>query len=97
MQQGRLGLAESSYQKALKIVPDYPSAMAALVRVHLARRDGAEAVRWANRLVAKQPTNNVNQLLLGDALNLTGNREAARDAWTEAAESGNSTARQRLK
>jgi tetratricopeptide (TPR) repeat protein len=94
--QGRLGLAESAYQKALSLVPEYPSAMAALVRVHLARRDGAEALRWATRLVAKQPKDASFQLLLGDALALRGDLQGARDAWTDAAEHGNAMARQRL-
>jgi tetratricopeptide (TPR) repeat protein len=95
LRQGRLGLAESSYQKALALIPEFPSAMAALVRVHLVRRDGVEAVRWANRLVAKQ-NNGESQLLLGDALSLRGDADAAREAWTAAANRGNATARQRL-
>jgi Flp pilus assembly protein TadD len=95
--QGRLGLAESSYQKALSLVPELPTATAALVRVHLARRDGAEAVRWANRLIAKQPKSGESQLLLGDALALRGDSDAARAAWTTAARRGNAAARQRLR
>jgi tetratricopeptide (TPR) repeat protein len=96
--QGRLGLAESSFQKALRLSPEYPNAMAALVRMHIARRDGSEAVRWATRLIAKQPNNDgANKLLLGDALALRGDLAAARDAWSEAAKRGNATARQRLK
>jgi hypothetical protein len=93
---GRLGLAEASYLKALKLQPGYPRAMAALVRVHVQRRDGAEAVRWAKQLVDKQPDNGVNQLLLGDALQLRGDLGGAQDAWTEAARLGNATARERL-
>jgi tetratricopeptide (TPR) repeat protein len=93
---GRLGLAEASYLKALKLQPAYPRAMAALVRVHIQRRDGAEAVRWAKQLVDKQPDNGVNQLLLGDALQLRGDLGGAQDAWTEAARLGNATARERL-
>jgi tetratricopeptide (TPR) repeat protein len=93
--QGHLGLAESAYQKALGVVPDYPVAMTALVRVHLARRDGNEALRWAKRLVARQD-DALAQLLLGDALALRGDLGGAREAWEEAAEGGNATARQRL-
>jgi hypothetical protein len=96
LKQGRLGLAESSYQKALQASPEYPNAIVGLVRVHLARRDGAEAVRWASLLVSKQPSNGVNQLLLGDAQALYGDQDAARAAWTAAARSGNALARQRL-
>ncbi|MET0384467.1 MAG: tetratricopeptide repeat protein, partial [Polyangiales bacterium] len=94
--QGRLGLAESAFQRALRASPDYPGAVAALVRVHLARHDGAEALRWAERLVATMPNDGTHQLLLGDARKLRGNAAGARDAWTEAARRGNSTARDRL-
>jgi hypothetical protein len=92
----RFGLAEGLYLKALQASPEYPNAMAELVRVHLARRDGVEAIRWANRLIAAQPNNGVHQLLLGDAQALRGDEGAARDAWTKAARSGNATARKRL-
>jgi tetratricopeptide (TPR) repeat protein len=95
LKQGRLGLAEGMYMKALQEVPEYPAALAELVRVHLARRDGTEAVRWAERLVAKQ-NNALHQLLLGDAQALRGNSGAAVAAWTKSAEAGNTTARQRL-
>jgi Flp pilus assembly protein TadD len=93
---GRLGLAEASYLKALKLQPGYPRAMAALVRVHIQRRDGAEAVRWAKQLAQIQPDSGVNQLLLGDALQLRGDLGGAQEAWTEAARLGNATARERL-
>jgi hypothetical protein len=93
---GRFGLAEASYLKALKTQPGYPRAMAALVRVHIARHDGAEAVRWAKQLVEKQPETSVNLLLLGDAQQLRGDLGAAEDSWTEAARRGNAIARQRL-
>lgn len=53
--------------RALKAWPNYPRALAGVVRVHLARKDGAEAVRWAKRLVSVQPKRSNNQLLLGDA------------------------------
>lgn len=96
LKQGRLGLAESSYQKALQLVPNYPNAMAALVRVHLVRRDGAEAVRWAKQLAATQPGNGSFQLLLGDAQALYGDGDAALKAWRASANAGNATARSRL-
>lgn len=93
---GRIGLAEGLYLKALQVVPNYPNAMAELVRVHLARRDGAEAVRWAERLIAAQPENAVHQLLLGDAHALRGDQDSARAAWNKAAKAGNALARKRL-
>jgi Flp pilus assembly protein TadD len=96
LKQGRLGLAESSCQKALQLVPEYPGAIAALVRIHLVRKDGSEAVRWAKRLVAAQPSNGSYQLLLGDSQALYGDGDAAQTAWTAAAKAGNATARTRL-
>lgn len=95
LRQRRYGIAEGMYMKALQEVPEYPPAMAELVRVHLARKDGKEAVRWAELLVAKQ-SSGLHQLLLGDAQALRGNRGAAEAAWTKAAKAGNATAQQRL-
>jgi predicted negative regulator of RcsB-dependent stress response len=83
--------------KALAALPGYPRAMAALARVHLQRKDGSEAVRWAERLVAKQPNRGNNQLLLGDAWALRGDKARARAAWHRAASYGNATARKRLR
>jgi hypothetical protein len=94
---GQLGLAEAAYLKALAALPGYPRAMAALARVHLKRKDGSEAVRWAERLVARQPRRGNNQLLLGDAWALRGNDARARAAWQRAASYGNAAARKRLK
>lgn len=93
---GRLGLAEASYLKALKTMPSYPRAMAGLVRVHIERKDGAEAVRWAEQLVASQPQSGPNQLLLGDARALRGDDAAARAAWNRAIRYGSVAASQRL-
>jgi hypothetical protein len=95
--QGRLGLAEASYLKALHLLPNYPRALAGLVRVHIARKDGAEAVRWAKRLVARKPNRALPQLLLGDAQALRGDAKAARAAWKNAARYGSAPARLRLR
>src|SRR6202008_649474 len=78
-----LGLAEASYMKALAVWPDFPRALAGLTRVHLQRKDGAEAVRWAKRLVAKEPKSGQNQLLLGDAYALRSDSKDARAAWIQ--------------
>jgi tetratricopeptide (TPR) repeat protein len=94
---GRLEPAKAAYLKALAVLPDYPRALAGLVRVHLRRRDGAEAVRWAQRLVKEQPNRGNNQLLLGDALALRGDQTRARAAWRRATAYGNAAARKRLK
>jgi hypothetical protein len=94
---GRLGLAEAKYLEALSLFPRYPRAMAGVVRVHLTRGDGAEAVRWAERLVAMQPNRSNNQLLVGDAYALSGKANEARQHWRQSAAYGNAAARKRLK
>jgi hypothetical protein len=97
LKRAHLGLAEAAYLKALAAWPDLPRALAGLTRVHLQRRDGSEAVRWAKRLVAKEPKSGQNQLLLGDAWALRGDAKSARAAWIQAVRYANSTARKRLK
>jgi hypothetical protein len=96
LRQGHLGLAEGLFLKALQAQPDSSAAMAEIVRVHLARHDGAEAARWATRLVALATDQAAAQLLLGDAEALHGDSDAAHAAWTRAARAGNTTARERL-
>ena len=94
----KLGPARAElYIKALRTFPDYPRALAGVARVHLQRREGSDAVRWAKRLVAVQSQRGNNQLLLGDAWALRGDDTAARAAWRRAAKYGNATARSRLK
>ena len=93
---GRLGLAEAAYLKALKLGPNNPRAMAGLVRVHIKRGDGVEAVRWAVALCAAQPNRGQNHTLLGDAWALRDNEPAARSAWNLAARLGDPIARKRL-
>ncbi len=93
----RLGMAEAYYLKALSIWPRYPRAVSGVVRVHLQRRDGDEALRWARKLVAMQPRRSNNQLLLGDAYKLRGYLKRAERAWHRSAAYGNRTARQRLR
>jgi hypothetical protein len=97
IKEGRFGLAEASYLRSLRAFPSYPRALAGLVRVHIARQDGAEAVRWAKRLTKRQSSRAQNHLLLGDAQALRGDTKAARKAWTRAARLGSLTARSRLR
>ncbi len=93
----RLGMAEAYYIKALEVWPRYPRAVSGVVRVHLQRRDGDEALRWARKLVVMQPKRSNNQLLLGDAYKLRGYLIRAKRAWRRSAAYGNLTARQRLR
>jgi len=94
--QGRLGMAEASYLKALQAMPNYARAVSGLVAVHLARRDGVEALRWARKLVQLQPKRGIHQRLLGDAHALTGSTAAARQAWQLGMRLGDRTSRQRM-
>ncbi len=93
----RLGMAEASYLKALSLWPNYPLAMAGVVRVHLERRDGVEALRWAKRLVKMKPLRSNHYLLLGDAYALNAKMDHARKAWRRSARFGNRRAKRRLK
>ncbi len=93
----RLGMAEASYLKALTLWPNYPLAIAGVVRVHLERRDGVEALRWAERLVTMKPNRSNHHLLHGDALALNGKMDGARKAWRRSARYGNRRAKKRLR
>jgi hypothetical protein len=94
--QGRWGMAEASYLKALKVLPQYARAVSGLVAVHLGRRDGVEALRWAKKLVELQPKRGAHQRLLGDAYALTGDKSSARNAWQLGMRLGDRTSRSRL-
>ena len=93
----QLRFAEADFRKALKLVPRYPLALKGIARVHLARKDGKAAVRWAAMLVKRQPIRSENFLILGDAYALRGNKAAAVKAWKRAAKAGNKIAAKRLK
>lgn len=95
---GNLQAAEASYMRALRIDRDNPRALAGLVRLNMARGNSSAAVRWARRLVAARPQNASNHVLLGDALQRSGNRRAATQSWQRALElsPGLRSARQRL-
>jgi tetratricopeptide (TPR) repeat protein len=94
--EGRLGMAEASYLKALEAMPKYARAVSGLVTVHLARRDGVEAVRWARKLVALQGQRGAHHRLLGDAYALSGAKDPARKSWQQAVKLGDRAARARL-
>lgn len=78
LKDNRLGMAEAYYLKALQAKPNYPRAMASLVRVHLRRGDGNEAARWAKSLNKIQPKNSTNRRLLENALTLQNNKSSTR-------------------
>jgi CheY-like chemotaxis protein/predicted negative regulator of RcsB-dependent stress response len=78
--------AERLYRRAAGLVPENVGAVLGLVRALLARNQASEAVRWAARATQAAPRNPVAWLLLGDALDRTGEPDKARDAWTKASE-----------
>ncbi len=94
--QGRLGMAEAHYLRALERHQRYPRALVGLVKVHLQRKDAREAVRWGKKLVRRKPGPSFNHLLLGDAYALDHNLTSARKHWRIASRRGNRVARQRL-
>jgi tetratricopeptide (TPR) repeat protein len=96
-ERGKLGPASASYRYALANAPENAEAMAGLARVHLRRKEGGEALKMAQRLVAQHGRDSSYLLLLGDAWAQQADPVQARDAWTRAAAYGNRTALQRLR
>jgi len=97
IRRGRLDRAEAAFERALEAWPEYSRALAGMARVHIKRKEGPEAVRWAERLVARVPKRAQYQLLLGDAAALSGDLTAAQAAWKRAARYGSPSARARLR
>jgi hypothetical protein len=56
-----------------------------------------EALRWARILIKAQPKRSHNQVLLGDAYRVAGDKPAARKAWYKAAGWGSRAAKDRLR
>jgi tetratricopeptide (TPR) repeat protein len=78
--------AEEQYKEALAIDPRNPRATAGLTWIAMDRHDGPRAVMLAQRLVRLRPRHPNNYTLLGDALLMAGNRDAARRAFEKALE-----------
>jgi DNA-binding response OmpR family regulator len=95
---GDLPGAEADYLRVLRISPNNARAMAGLARLHLARHDARTASTWARRLAEGHLPNAGNYVLLGDALQASGDTAGARRAWERALEitPGYRDARRRL-
>jgi hypothetical protein len=95
---GNLREAESNYMRALRLDPDNPRVLAGLARLNMARGNSGAAVRYARQLVATNTQNASNHVLLGDALERSGNHRGALQSWRRALElsPGLRSARQRL-
>jgi tetratricopeptide (TPR) repeat protein len=89
--------AAAACLKALEISPSSQAALIELVRLHMDERDGAQALSWAQRLVALEPERSSSLLLLGDAYALSGAKAEAKQAWLRASQLGSTTARGRLR
>jgi tetratricopeptide (TPR) repeat protein len=88
--------AAADYLRALDLDPQQVAAVTGLVRVQLQAKNGADALRWAERLIALQPEGRTSLLLLGDAHALAGNDAGAVQAWRRASQLGSTTAQKRL-
>jgi hypothetical protein len=95
---GDLPGAEADYLRVLRLSPNNARAMAGLARLHLARHDARTASTWARRLAEGHLPNAGNYVLLGDALQASGDTAGARRAWEHALEisPGYRDARRRL-
>jgi tetratricopeptide (TPR) repeat protein len=92
----RYAEATAGYLRALELAPQDLTALTGLVRVQLQEKNGADALRWAERLIALQPDGRTSLLLLGDTHALTGNVAEAERAWRRASQLGSTTAQKRL-
>jgi len=88
--------AIANYKQALTLHRGYGRAMTGLARVYLTKKDAQRALHWAKRLNRNQRPRAHNQLLLGDAQQLSGDAQAAQKAWTRAAALGSKQAESRL-
>jgi DNA-binding response OmpR family regulator len=92
---GDLARAEALLRRAIAEAPNNPHPVEALVRLHLARRDGAAAVPVAEKLVALRRRRASYRVLLGDARRLQGDEAGAQAAYREALELDPNDARAR--
>ena len=94
---GHAARAQVSYEQAIEVYPSYGAAVVGLVTLHLRAKATEPALHWARRLEQLRPKGAMTYLLLGDALNLQGDRAGARDAWKRARRYRSKSARRRLK
>lgn len=90
--------AEALLRQLLDRTPEDLQIMSMLTQSLLAQRNGQEALSFAQQLVRKRPKRAVSRILLGDALQLTGDKSGAVAEWREALQLDTSSreARRRL-
>jgi tetratricopeptide (TPR) repeat protein/DNA-binding NarL/FixJ family response regulator len=76
--------AERFFRRAIVLDPDSMPASRGLAAALNQLGDGAAAVRWAQRALAREPRDPDSHVVLGDALLLTGDSAGAEREWREA-------------
>ena len=99
IRKGELAAAEAILERAWALDDKNPQAMAAFAELHIAKQNPSQAVVWAEIAVQKRPRRAQYHLIYGDALQLSGDTDAAKKAWrkTLQLDSGNRAARRRLR
>jgi tetratricopeptide (TPR) repeat protein len=85
--QGDYNGADAVYAEALKWVPDYPSALVGRARVAIAKENPREAIAALEKACRARPLPET-LWLLGDAHEMLGDAEAARDAYARVVQQG---------
>jgi hypothetical protein len=98
IRRGELRLAEATLDRAWELDPKNPQAMAGYAQLFITKKDGDRAAKWAKKAVRKRSRRTEYHILYGDALQLQGDTDAARQAWRKALslDPGNKAARARL-
>ncbi|HYQ15553.1 MAG TPA: tetratricopeptide repeat protein, partial [Polyangiaceae bacterium] len=76
--------AERFFRRAIVLDPDSMQASRGLAAALNQLGDGAAAVRWAQRALAREPRDPDSHVVLGDALQLEGDKVGAEREWREA-------------
>ncbi len=98
IRRSELRRAEATLDRAWELDPKNPQAMAGYAKLFLAKKEADRAVKWATRAASRRPKRSAYHVLLGDALQMSGDVEGARRAWRKAlsVDRRNRTARSRL-
>ncbi|HYP87444.1 MAG TPA: hypothetical protein VEQ59_04810 [Polyangiaceae bacterium] len=76
--------AERFFRRAIVLDPDSMPASRGLAAVLNQLGDGAAAMRWAQRALSREPRDPDSHVVLGDALQLEGDKAGAEREWREA-------------
>jgi tetratricopeptide (TPR) repeat protein len=82
LDRGETDQAEAAFRMVVQMAPDQPAGPIGLARVHLSRRQDAEAASVLEALLARSPGERYAQHLLGTAYQRLGRDEQARFALT---------------